>query len=72
MQITPMMSCTQGFASAEGLDPVNFVFIVFPFYIQAVAEDDPMVETRIGPQTLRMAKTRALDDSRVAAFGPLN
>jgi len=72
MQITPMMSCTQGFASAEGFDPVDFVFIVFPFYIQAVADDDRIVDTRFGPHLLRMAKNRALDDSRVAAFGPLN
>jgi hypothetical protein len=57
MHITPMMSCTQGFANAGGFDPVNFVFIVLPFYIQAAAEDDPMVDTRIGPQTLRTAKT---------------
>jgi hypothetical protein len=56
MQITPMMSCTQGFANAEGFDPVNFVFIVFSLYIQAVSEDDPTVEIRFGPQTLRTAQ----------------
>jgi hypothetical protein len=64
MHITPRKSCTQGFANAEGFDPVNFVFIRFSLYIQAVAEDDPMVDTRIDPQTLRTAKTCAAEAQR--------
>jgi hypothetical protein len=64
-----MTSCTQGFASAEGLDAVNFVFIVFSLYIQAVAINDPAVDTRIDPQTPGTAKLCA-SNGGFAVFGP--
>jgi hypothetical protein len=65
------MSCTQGFANAEGFDPDNFVFIIFPFTSR---QSQKMTLWSISESVRkRSARQRLAQRMRgVAAFGPLN